>query len=344
VTASDEAICDTDWDYDSATSIDGELREVAHTVAENVARFKGLIADARDGRVRKTLGWSSWTTYIADVISKEMGRLDVDTRRDLVALLAGEGMSGRAIADAVGVSNATVSRDLDAIEAEQVLHDVTPESPSTVIGRDGKTYPAQPKPKPTPVNTMVADDLHRLLFNGLLMASKDETIPTICKVCLEFGTDQVISVGTDKYVLGVTRADYEGEPMMVQLRRADADKLARIAKTTERPVWPSSDVRSVQIDRTDDVGKFTFSTGEAITVDDQTDYFPNWQPLIPSEPIIPEGRHVTVDPAKLATFTKVIGGGPAQMTMTLQGWDRPVLITIGDSFVGALTGAPSVCR
>ena len=84
----------------------------------------------------------------------------VEQRRQVVALLAGEGMSQRAIADAVGVNHATISRDQAANEAEQVLHnatpepvdrheqmrlDVTPES-TTVVGRDGKQYPKPVNP------------------------------------------------------------------------------------------------------------------------------------------------------------------------------------------------------
>lgn len=53
-----------------------------------------------------------------------------------------DGKSTRQIADELGVSNATVSRDLD-----EVLHDVTPDDePVTVTGKDGKSYAAR-KPK-----------------------------------------------------------------------------------------------------------------------------------------------------------------------------------------------------
>lgn len=60
-------------------------------------------------------------------------RLARDERRDMVQLLAAEGMSTRAIAPIVGVSNKTVHQDL----ASEVLPKVTP---APVAGLDGKTY------------------------------------------------------------------------------------------------------------------------------------------------------------------------------------------------------------
>lgn len=130
-------------DYCSeARSIDHGLRSLARTIANDIQQFKALIDEARTKHIHGLLGFTSWTAYVADVIGKEMTAVPVDDRRQIVALLAGEGMSTRAIGDALGVSNATVSRD------QQVLHDVTP--PVTVTGRDGKAYPAKPKPKPKP--------------------------------------------------------------------------------------------------------------------------------------------------------------------------------------------------
>lgn len=49
------------------------------------------------------LGFKSWTDYVADVVGKDMTKLPVDDRRQIVELLAGEGMSQRQIAAAVGV-------------------------------------------------------------------------------------------------------------------------------------------------------------------------------------------------------------------------------------------------
>ena len=82
--------------------IDSELRREARTVAWSMVRFRQLIARAKAKRIHEALGFKSWTAYVADVIGIEMTKLPVDDRRQIVALLAGEGMSQRAIAPSSG--------------------------------------------------------------------------------------------------------------------------------------------------------------------------------------------------------------------------------------------------
>lgn len=67
------------------------------------------------------------------------------SRHELVAYLAGEGISTRAIAPIVGASQATVTRDLAPTDSnESVAH------PSTVTSLDGRQRPStQPKPEPS---------------------------------------------------------------------------------------------------------------------------------------------------------------------------------------------------
>ena len=122
--------------------IDADLRRTARSIAREMESFKKLIEQAKRHRVHEVLGFASWPAYVADVISTEMGRLPVEDRRQVVGLLAGEGMSQRAIAEATKVSQKTVDRDLD-----QLSHDDSVVLPDNVIGLDNKTRPAHP-PKP----------------------------------------------------------------------------------------------------------------------------------------------------------------------------------------------------
>jgi hypothetical protein len=141
-----------------ARDVDRQLRQQARHFDSSWLDLEALIAEAKNWQIHIKLGFTSWPDYIADVARREMPNVarSVEQRRQVVALLAGEGMSQRAIADAVGVSNATISRD------QEVLHDVTPTAPTdfadsapvttpdTVTGRDGKQYPAKPKREPKP--------------------------------------------------------------------------------------------------------------------------------------------------------------------------------------------------
>lgn len=159
----------------SAERLDTKLRALARALDWNWGAIVSVIAEAKAREIHKGLGFKSWPEYIADVAGKEMPNVSrsVEQRRQVVALLAGEGMSQRAIADTVGVSQSTVRDDFAEVSRnyspepvdldEQMRLDVTPE-PATVTGRDGKTYP-KPKPQerqPKRSNTFV-DRFDRVL-------------------------------------------------------------------------------------------------------------------------------------------------------------------------------------
>jgi transposase-like protein len=62
-----------------------------------------------------------------------------ETRKQMVAQLAAQGFSQRAIAGVVGASQSQVQRDLEKDE-DQVTHDGSPDLPAKVTGTDGKRY------------------------------------------------------------------------------------------------------------------------------------------------------------------------------------------------------------
>jgi hypothetical protein len=128
-------------DRDAAARLDKRIRLMAATARENLAKIAMLVDEAKAGQIHEALGFPSWTAYLADALGGQL-ELSTDTRRAVVELMAGEGMSQRAIATAVGVSQKTVDRDLD-----KVSHGDSPE-PAPVTGLDGKTYtrPATPAP------------------------------------------------------------------------------------------------------------------------------------------------------------------------------------------------------
>lgn len=147
------------------------IRIAAHTYSEARERLIGYVEQARAGSAHLALGYASWTAYLADVLGEEPMRLARDERREVVALLSGEGMSTRAIAPIVGAGFNTVARDLreapvpsgtppqsstlatpsGVIIAEQHRVDLTTgeildadvtdrPGPVAITGLDGKTY------------------------------------------------------------------------------------------------------------------------------------------------------------------------------------------------------------
>ena len=94
------------------------------------------------GRAWEVKGYSTWQEYL-DGSGLTVAWADASARQQIVLDLREEGMSQRAIADAVGVAHKTVARDLAPVSND------TPE-PVPVTGLDGKVYHHQPKPKPAP--------------------------------------------------------------------------------------------------------------------------------------------------------------------------------------------------
>lgn len=106
---------------DEARRLTERIRLVAGNIADNVEKLRDLVQQAKDSDVHAVLGYASWTAYLKDVFGDEPLRLARDVRQELVAELAAQGMSTRAIAPIVGTSHMQVSRDLNS-----GVTDVTP--------------------------------------------------------------------------------------------------------------------------------------------------------------------------------------------------------------------------
>ncbi len=152
------------------------IKLTASSVRDGMFKLRNLVEEAKRSNVWQVLGFPSWTAYLADTLADEPMRLGRDERQELVGYLAGEGLSTRAIAPIVGVSQKTIDRDVresfdspapePEVEADLVTGEViepgaaqvpdavtapveaTPTPPRAVTGLDGKTYPVKPTPKP----------------------------------------------------------------------------------------------------------------------------------------------------------------------------------------------------
>jgi hypothetical protein len=167
----------------AAKRLDSRIRLMVKAIQDNVDKLYGLVQQAKQGQIHITLGFDSWTAYLAEVVHVQPS--SIEGRRALVALLSGEGMSQRGIASVVGVSKKTVQNDQEQVDTKYppaadepaghlCLPDVgnttskpeaTPLGPvrTNVIGLDGKSYRRKPKEheqrprsKTPPLN--VADD------------------------------------------------------------------------------------------------------------------------------------------------------------------------------------------
>lgn len=118
-------------------------------IAENLSLVLPMIREAIEERDDLALGYRSPGEYVADRFGASLERLGLDVRTAVVKELTAAGLSTRAIAPVVGVSEATIRRDIrrpstasgDAVEPTAVAT-VTPIAcePRKVTGLNGKDY------------------------------------------------------------------------------------------------------------------------------------------------------------------------------------------------------------
>ena len=108
-----------------------------------------LVAEAIKAGGHAALGYRSASEYMEHEFAEVLAGLDASARRVAVHELSALGMSTRAIAPVVGVSQKTADRDVrqvshrDSPEPESLPTDPEPVSdptPAKIIGRDGKSY------------------------------------------------------------------------------------------------------------------------------------------------------------------------------------------------------------
>lgn len=121
-----------DLNADEAEAVTGRIRRWVNDfpVSDVVLAFRG--------RVWIALAYDNW----AEWCECELGglKLPAPKRREVVAELAGEGMSNRSIAAAMGVSDQTINNDM-----KSGANNLAPDR--KVTGPDGKSY-TTPQPKP----------------------------------------------------------------------------------------------------------------------------------------------------------------------------------------------------
>jgi transposase len=99
-----------------------------------VESFGALVREAKASKIHLELGYPSWPAYFVSVVGGVMPKLRIADRREIVALLAGTGLSDYAISKALGIGYSTVARDLTLRPAAER---------TDVVGLDGKRYKAQ---------------------------------------------------------------------------------------------------------------------------------------------------------------------------------------------------------
>lgn len=119
-----------------------DARALTDQIRVQVADLLPLIKEAYNRRAHVALGYTSWAEY-CDTELRGL-RMPLAERQAATVELAAAHMSTRAIAGAIGSSEATVRRDLAAAAAAGA----TVDGPERVTGLDGRSYPARKPPAP----------------------------------------------------------------------------------------------------------------------------------------------------------------------------------------------------
>lgn len=107
-----------------------------------------LIQEAYVSRAWAALGYASWDEYCTHEFDTSRLALPREERREIVASLRESGLSTRAIGAAVGISEATVRREMPTASSTQENDAL---ETRRVIGLNGKSYaPSRPTSRPMP--------------------------------------------------------------------------------------------------------------------------------------------------------------------------------------------------
>lgn len=125
-----------------------EARTLTADIRARVTDLLPLIKEAFTRRADLALGYQSWSAY-CDAELRGL-RMPLQERQAATAVLRAEGLSTRAIAGALGTSDATVRRDLRDAGA-------TDDAPERAVGLDGKSYATRRPPAATETAAAASD-------------------------------------------------------------------------------------------------------------------------------------------------------------------------------------------
>lgn len=184
---------------------------------------------------------------------------------------------------------------------------------------------------------LMTNELVRVLKDAQLFAHGDNAIPVINAVHLESRDKELIAVGTDRFVLGVSKTELDEitAPFAAALPLRQVKTILQLAGSCKQAF------SKVTIDADENVVRVAFSSGETLTLpaELETGAHRGWLKLLDSTPDDTPSKAMLLNPALLAKFSRVTGGGQARARLHFFGMAKPIRVTIGDSFVGMVMPA-----
>lgn len=181
------------------------------------------------------------------------------------------------------------------------------------------------------------DVLRTLLAGALVAAGKDDTLPAIASVQLDWTAESVTVASTDRYRLAVGRYSFDrdvlgqhGAPTAgsVLLARADVERLLKAMpkpSARDRAGWQA---HVVPVGATVEVSWSEYGyNGGMLVLAAMDEAFPKWRTLIPTDDALSEGSMpLVVNPAYLADVAKLAPSKNAPVRIRTSAASRPAVL------------------
>ena len=180
-----------------------------------------------------------------------------------------------------------------------------------------------------------AADLYNALKTVMVFAGNDDTVPVLTAVRLESDPLTGLTLtATDRYTAGRVTLFYAGAPIDVLIGRREITAALPILKGMIS--GKGQNVASVAIEVGGGMVRFVGLDGSSVTVFTMEGEHPKVTHLFPTEDKPSLNTPVALDPAYLARFAKVTRAAREPMRLWFHGARSPVLVKIGENFVGLI--------
>lgn len=180
---------------------------------------------------------------------------------------------------------------------------------------------------------LMTTDLVRILKDASLFASSDNLLPIINAVHLTVRDGGLLAFGTDRFILGASKAPLEESgDLEVALTLRQVKTVLQLANSCKQAFSQAA----LKVE--DRVFHVAFTSGESLAMPVDLDEEPmvKWLTLL-SSPAKDDSpvKAMDINPQLLARFARVTGG-PARMRLWFSGAGKAIRVSIGDEFVGLI--------
>lgn len=179
---------------------------------------------------------------------------------------------------------------------------------------------------------LMTTELVRILKDAQLFAHGDNMIPIINAVHLELRGEELIAVGTDRFMLGAskTEVDEATGPFVAALPLRQVKTIIQMAGACKQAF------SKVALDVNDDKIRVAFSSGETLMLPAELEAGAHvaWLKLLESAEDSPPSKAMDLNPQLLARFARVSANRATRMRLHFFGYAKPIRVSIGEAFVG----------